>query len=1224
MYSDSRIVIDWLNGNPRRYKTFVANRVCSIKKIISSENWHHVATENNPADCASRGILPSKLINHPLWWNGPQFLTNSTAPISNLLAFVNIDVPEMLEMPTNNTDQHNILPRISSLYKMKRVIALCMRFYRCLKLKIKCTDPITANELDEAEKIIIKIVQRETFHTEIESLKTNALSKKSTIICLSPFLDSDQILRVGGRLKNSQLSFNAKHQILIPKSHFVTNLIVREAHIKSLHGGPKLTEATVRQRYWLINAHQIIRNVIKNCVKCTRFRPKVMSQIMADLPASRVEMFVKPFTSCAVDYTGAINYKLASGRGARISKAYISVFVCMSTKAIHLELVTAMTADAFIAAYRRMAARRGIVKHFHSDNGTNFVRANKNLTHLSEIEAEEFMLKIQNELAKNGTIWHFSPAGAPHFNGLAEAAVKTIKTHLIKVIGQTALTFEELATFLYQVEACANSRPLCRLSTDPNDTQMLTPGHFLIGAPLLSPPDENLLETKANWLNRWQLVQRLSQSFWKQFKDEYLNTLQRKAKWASKESEPMMGDVVLIKDENTPSCNWPMAKIVDVHPGDDNLVRVVSVKFRDNIFKRPITKIAPLPKPEIEIEHTINAHIAKLKPTMVEKKINTKKSIGARIANLRAPKHKQSVNILTIITAFLAIVASMSTPIKAQPFSIMKFESPPGLYFEQISTAQMSYTSWRSIVFVDLLAFKADRLAIDTNILSMKELCYKKLTELGSCNSMCTMIENRFKIILEKTELLSSKQNKRFKRAILPFVGDLAEILFGVLGPRSADECARNVRNLLSNDEYLMALLKNHTSVLEVSANILKSHDQQFDLQTKHINDLTALVQKNVDTNQAILVFQSISTFVSQQIDEHERQLNALVDIIIDASTNRVNFNLITPAQMKAQSEIIEENAPGNLVTPDAIDMFKLAEITPFITNDTIFFRVTIPLIKPEKFQIFKIFQVPFMKQTNCVNIKTKHEFIITSIDRQSYQTLSRDQLNSCIKSNTKNLICLHPRHWFTHAHATCEWNLLTHRSSDSCVCVRAASTESWQELDEPNKWLFFLPAQVTLTLICGESVTHHELTDSGILDLHQNCTIRDTMKTIEPHLDINNIENEFVFPRLTNKTLNAMTHEGIPHEELHYFKTNFSKIEEQLKEMHRTNMGSSTNNLSHHTHHYVLVYALLMAMVALTVFVLYHGKRLRTSTNEQLAIPQQPIAAPRRITVSMPHIDQL
>lgn len=175
-----------------------------------------------------------------------------------------------------------------------------------------------------------------------------------------------------------------------------------------------------------------------------------MNQMMADLPAARVETFVKPFTNVAVDYTGAINYKLAKGRGYKTSKAYIAIFVCMSIKAIYIELVSDLTAEACIAAFRRVIARRGSIENVYSDNGTNFVRANKDLFQLCDAG---FLNEFSDELSKMGTTWNLSPAGAPHFNGLAEAAVKSVKTFLKKSMGNLTLTFEELSTLLCQIEA---------------------------------------------------------------------------------------------------------------------------------------------------------------------------------------------------------------------------------------------------------------------------------------------------------------------------------------------------------------------------------------------------------------------------------------------------------------------------------------------------------------------------------------------------------------------------------------------------------------------------------------------------------------------------------------------------------------------------------------------------------------------------------------------------
>ncbi|XP_055308594.1 uncharacterized protein LOC129572614 [Sitodiplosis mosellana] len=379
-----------------------------------------------------------------------------------------------------------------------------------------------------------------------ELKNTNALLK------LSPFLDSKQVLRVGGRLKNADLPYEAIHQMLLPSKHAVTALIIKSVHLNCLHGAPKLTEAVLRQKFWVLNSQRTIKAIIHKCVDCFKAAPKTMHQFMADLPEKRVNISEKPFINTAVDYTGAIQVKLMNGRTYKTKKAYIAIFVCMSTKAIHVEVVTDMTAEAFIAAYRRFVSRRGIVKNLYSDNGTNFVKSNKILCeNMNDLE-DKYDEAVCKELAKSGTKWHFSPPGAPHMNGLAESAVKSVKLHLKRTIADNKLTFEELSTLLAQIEACVNSRPLCPLSSDPNDLMALTPAHFLVGQSLISPPEECHIEAKASWLNRWQRVQQLMQYFWKRWQSEYLNQLQTRTKWYKEKNAPELDDLVLIRDENLP------------------------------------------------------------------------------------------------------------------------------------------------------------------------------------------------------------------------------------------------------------------------------------------------------------------------------------------------------------------------------------------------------------------------------------------------------------------------------------------------------------------------------------------------------------------------------------------------------------------------------------------------------------------------------------------------
>ncbi|XP_076660859.1 uncharacterized protein LOC143364349 [Halictus rubicundus] len=201
---------------------------------------------------------------------------------------------------------------------------------------------------------------------------------------------------------------------------------------------------------------------------------------------------------------------------------------------------------------------------------------------------------IAGQLSKEGVRWKFIPPGAPHFGGLWEAAVRSVKHHLRRVVGDHAHTYEELATFLCQVEACLNSRPLQALTDDPEDLTPLTPGHFLVGGPLLATPEPTLHDVPTSRLSRWQQLQQRVEHFWRRWSAEYLHQIQTRRKWTTTQPSLGVGDLVLVKSEATPPTKWPLARITDAHPGADGHVRVITVRTATTSFTRPVTKIVRL------------------------------------------------------------------------------------------------------------------------------------------------------------------------------------------------------------------------------------------------------------------------------------------------------------------------------------------------------------------------------------------------------------------------------------------------------------------------------------------------------------------------------------------------------------------------------------------------------------------------------------------------------
>ncbi|XP_025991639.2 uncharacterized protein LOC113003998 [Solenopsis invicta] len=314
---------------------------------------------------------------------------------------------------------------------------------------------------------------------------------------------------------------------------------------------------------------------------------------MSSLPRERVTAG-RPYLDTGVDYAGLVHLRMTKGRGQRTYEGFIAVFVCLSTRAVHLEAVSDYTADAFLAALRRFVARRGLCRTLRSDCGTNFVGADAQLRSFFAADSPE-LRRIVGRLASDRIKWLFNTPSAPNFGGIWEAAVKSLKHHLRRVLGDSTLTFEEMSTLLAQVEACLNSRPLQALSDDPDDLAALTPGHFLVGSPLTAVPEPSMRELPANRLTRWQLLQQMRDHFWDRWSREYLHSLVHRPKWRREVADYRVGRLCLLRNESTPPSRWPLARIVRVHVGEDGQIRVVTVRTAASESTRPVVKLILLP-----------------------------------------------------------------------------------------------------------------------------------------------------------------------------------------------------------------------------------------------------------------------------------------------------------------------------------------------------------------------------------------------------------------------------------------------------------------------------------------------------------------------------------------------------------------------------------------------------------------------------------------------------
>ncbi|XP_039310755.1 uncharacterized protein LOC105197317 [Solenopsis invicta] len=602
LWTDSTVVLGWLQGHPTRWTTFVANRVAEVQGTLPDAHWHHVPGRINPADCASRGMSPLELRAHELWWRGSQYLwASSAAWLAETAVALSRGLPEQRAARVHiacEGQEPEELTRFSSLRRLLRVTAWMRRWLTLATSRADLTRGavLSATELTDARAMWIRCAQRIAFRDEIKALSRGRIGRsRGPLRLLSPFLDDRGLLRVGGRLKHALLSVDQRHPIILPQGSHLTYLVVADEHDRVLHGGTQLTLASLRRRYWVLRGRQLVKHYIHRCLPCLRWRAANPQPRMGSLPRARV-VPSRPFTHTGLDYAGPILLRTTKGRGHRAYKAFVAVFVCFSSQAVHLEVVSDYTADAFLAAFRRFVSRRGLCLHLYSDYGTNFVGADRQLRGLLGM-ASESSRSIVGKLAEEGVEWHFNPPAAPHFGGLWEAAVKAFKYHLRRVIGESTLTYEEMATFLAEVEACLNSRPLQALSDDVDELDVLTPGHFLVGAPLKAIPEPALTGISPSKLTRWKLLQQMRDHLWQRW-SQYLQTLTPRPRWWRAEGGLKEGQLCLLKQETTPPTRWPLVCVTRLHPGDDGEVRVVTVRGVTGELRRPVIKLVPLPTDE--------------------------------------------------------------------------------------------------------------------------------------------------------------------------------------------------------------------------------------------------------------------------------------------------------------------------------------------------------------------------------------------------------------------------------------------------------------------------------------------------------------------------------------------------------------------------------------------------------------------------------------------------
>ena len=594
-WTDSKVVLSYINNEARRFHVFVANRITRIHQLTESKQWHYIPTSENPADHASRGMSVSSLLASN-WFRGPDFLWNISWQVKDEDDWkLNTGDPEVRKVTTLCTSastsqrEFNIADHLKPISKWSSAVAAVARLKRVARRTRIHNKPSSSNERLDAEKFILQSLQGKFFREEIDAL-SHDLSVKGTspLYKLNPFIDSDGIVRVGGRLKKGNLPDQVKHPAIIPKESHVTNLLIDHFHEKIQHQGRGMTLNEVRSNgYWIIGGNKKVQSVIHRCVICRKLRRPMEEQKMADLPEDRIEPS-PPFSYCGMDCFGPFIIK----KGRKEYKRYGLIITCLYCRGVHLEMLEDMTTDALINALRCFIAIRGAVRQFRCDQGSNFIGA-KNEWNEALKETE----RIEEFLAANQCEFVFNAPSSSHAGGIWERQIKSVRNVLKATLTLSSGRLDDasLRTFLYEAMAIVNGRPLSIDSiSDPSAPEPLTPNHLITMKSVAAlPPPGKFVKQDLYIAKRWRRVQYLTEAFWGRWKKEYLLSLNERKKWNQPRRNIKVGDIVLVKDEAADRMEWPLAIVTEVFPSSDELVRKVKVKLgsKKTILERPVQKL---------------------------------------------------------------------------------------------------------------------------------------------------------------------------------------------------------------------------------------------------------------------------------------------------------------------------------------------------------------------------------------------------------------------------------------------------------------------------------------------------------------------------------------------------------------------------------------------------------------------------------------------------------
>ena len=678
---------------------------------------------------------------------------------------------------------------------------------------------------------------------------------------------------------------------------------------------------------------------------------------------------------------------------------------------------------------------------------------------------------------------------------------------------------------------------------------------------------------------------------------------------------------------------WPLARVMEKHNGPDGLTRVVTLKCNEKLIKRPITKVCLLPQPEKEQTNYENAILqseqsdkeqTNSQPLSKEPETNNIQSSERITRSKSKTKSSFKASIFSFICAFLSVInqSTQGFPIAAinNAIEIHYLDSNSGMYFEDLGKLNILTSEWNIITYYDLSNYWIEEKNIQLCIRQLQKLCETSLNDndiVDLCSSVIILLSHRLKNIQHKNDYIFDRtENRRRRRGLVNVIGNIAHELFGVMDNKDAQSIDNHFKEIKLQADYHLDLLKNQTSIVETTVNIMKHQSSET---IKHIQTLDERISrmsnsavKSIHNNSVV---QMIISKITLLIEYYEATQEALYGVLTDLQHGNLHPLLLTHEQLKQQLQLIRQHISptSKLVTNNMRTLMKLTSVLIKLNKDKVIFKLKIPIVDVDQFNLFYMVPIPSTHNNRILKIIPKKEFIAINKHKDKYFLLTPVELSLCTRVELQNIVCKQPIiERINDFKENCELALMNHKTinASKCKIEETQFRQIWIPLKSPNRFLFHSTDPSMINIVCNEQSFSQSVQGTGIAHVMNECSIMDEtsiLTTIGGHNQL--INSSFISLSNISKVFQNFSFEQ---HGLEYNKKNWNINSEDFENVQKSiqqlkNDESRTPILTNHDiHHYIMLYLIFIIIIIIITVLALKKKRLKVNSQQARKEPEQ------------------